>query len=332
MRVTFEPIALDATLASLSGKAIAVTGMGDRGEPRTFALEFGKVGRRWIKVRFGDLSDSTDPVKSRMLRLPIEARVGDAVLGLTHVKLEGAGIVPRVAWPMMSESQDRRRWLIIAFLCVMFITVVTQQFALMMFMLIPLVFGRALKGSNESQSPPRVQTASRGEIFASQVRAMLPAVVRPEVTGALSPTDRVAVVKERYGDRVMDIVYRIENSALFDNAVPQTQRFQLALLAWDPQSPEAGRLADEVEASFAEAVRHAEEVGLDHLPATARPKAERAAKAATTALSSVNDAERAAARRRVVEILSSLALYYLPVADAQAPSLIGERRQIEPSP
>ena len=43
------------------------------------------------------------------------------------------------------------------------------------------------------------------------------------------------------------------------------------------------------------------------------------------------DRDRERARRRVAEILGSLALYYLPPIDPAAPALIGARRQIEPA-
>ncbi len=87
-----------------------------------------------------------------------------------------------------------------------------------------------------------------------------------------------------------------------------------------------------METTFASARARAEELGLVHLPETARDPARRAAKAAATALAGGPEPERDAARRRVAEILGSLALYYLPPIDATAPALIGARRQIEPAP
>ncbi len=126
--------------------------------------------------------------------------------------------------------------------------------------------------------------------------------------------------------------WRIEFSALFDSAVLQTARFQIALLSWDSGAPRADRLATEVEASFAAARSHAESLGWAHLPTTAREPARRARLAALTALGDGPEGERAAARQRVAGILGSLALYYLPPVDPDTPQLIGERRAIEPAP
>lgn len=148
---------------------------------------------------------------------------------------------------------------------------------------------------------------------------------------SLTPVERVDHVKERYGALLSDVIYRIENPALFDGAVPATQRFQMALLLWNPGADNAAELAAELEVSFDEARRGAEAIGLEHFPAAARPIAERAVKVVSTALNSTNDGEREAARAQAAKMLNSLALYYLPPIDPGAPALIGERKAIEPA-
>ncbi len=81
-----------------------------------------------------------------------------------------------------------------------------------------------------------------------------------------TPSERVQVVQERYGALLTDAVYRIENSALFDAAVPSTQRFQVALATWDPDAPDAVGLASQIETTFQNAREDAERLGFDHLP------------------------------------------------------------------
>lgn len=130
-------------------------------------------------------------------------------------------------------------------------------------------------------------------------------------------TDRVDEVKAVYGQMLSDIAYRIENSALFDSAVPGTRAFETAMALWSdvgPRTPDAEvlRLSAVVKVTFDTARAHAETVGIDHLPLTARAEAGRAAKAARLAAGAKTDAERAAAQEQVVRILSSLSLYYLP--------------------
>ena len=99
---------------------------------------------------------------------------------------------------------------------------------------------------------------------------------------------QVAVLKETYGSLFSDVVYRIENSALFDSAVPLTKEFELLLMRWDDEQAyldevAAARLADELELAFATARRNAETLGMRHLPETAQPDAAKAANAARIA-------------------------------------------------
>lgn len=194
--------------------------------------------------------------------------------------------------------------------------------------LVALFAGVTATFMRKASLPPRVASPS-GELLPSDVIRRIPAPA-PLLLGP-SPAERVDVVKAAYGALVSDIGYRIENSALFDSAVPATQRFLVALQSWDTGAQTPAQ-ADETERAFAEARAEAERRGISHLPETAREPARRAAKAATTALRSPNQAERRNAASRAAEILNSLALYYLPIIDPAEKSLIGARRMIDPAP
>lgn len=148
--------------------------------------------------------------------------------------------------------------------------------------------------------------------YVSYVVGRIEAPVVPEVARA-----RASAVKDQYGQLVSDVVYRIENSALFDNTVPQSKEFQLALLRWDDAEQRSGPgaldgLSRELQLAFDAARRHAETLGLRHLPWTARRTARHALKAAHLANNAASDGEREAARAKVAHLLGTLALYYLP--------------------
>lgn len=128
---------------------------------------------------------------------------------------------------------------------------------------------------------------------------------------------RVADVRAMYGRMLSDVAYRIENSAMFDSAVPTTDQFERALALWasvTEASPVADvlRLAGAVKVTFDTARAHAETIGLAHLPEEARADGRRAASAARLAANAGTPGERAAAWEQVNRILGSLALYYLP--------------------
>lgn len=138
---------------------------------------------------------------------------------------------------------------------------------------------------------------------------------------------RVTEVKESYGALLTDVVYRIENSALFDNAVPESKEFQLELMRWDDHqarltADELQELSRSVALAFDTARANAERIGLKHLPLTARRTAHQAAKAATLARSASTEGEREAARAKVAKLLARLGLYYLPSA-RKAPLMLG---------
>lgn len=140
----------------------------------------------------------------------------------------------------------------------------------------------------------------------------------------------VEQVKQSYGALLSDIVYRIETPALFDPAVETTRAFTTALIQWDNSnatmgSAELSTLAARVQLTFETARAHAETVGLDHVPASARQEVERAAKAAQLAKLSHSESERAAALKQTMKILDAVRLYYMPSA-AEAEAIAGGKQ------
>lgn len=123
----------------------------------------------------------------------------------------------------------------------------------------------------------------------------------------------------------IDLVYRIEQPALFDPGAPTTAAFEEALAAFaaDDQSdvPRLEELAARVELAFKVAVEHAERTGLRHVPAAERGDVRRAAKAARLAVGATTPGEREASLAQVRRILDSVALYYLPSSVDEAMAL-----------
>ena len=144
---------------------------------------------------------------------------------------------------------------------------------------------------------------------------------------------RVGDVKAAYGELLSDLVYRIENPALFDSKVPATKEFELLLMRWDDEekglSPEtAARLAGELELAFAAARKNAETLGIRHLPRTARKNGQKAAHAARLAQQATTTGEREAAMATVIRLLDALALYYMPTPHDIPKMLTGEHPSI----
>ena len=146
----------------------------------------------------------------------------------------------------------------------------------------------------------------------------------------------VEELKDTYAKLMTDMVYRIENAALFDSAVPLTREFELLLMRWDDEAPNldsagVSRLAGELELAFNTARKNAERLGLGHLPADAQADAARAAKAARLAAEATAPGEKEAAMATVTRLLGSLALYYLPTPEEVPKMLTGGPRSIEPN-
>ncbi len=129
-----------------------------------------------------------------------------------------------------------------------------------------------------------------------------------------NPGLRVERIRDQYATLKLDLVYRIENPALFDPAVPTTSEFEAALAGFDPTGnlKQRAEQAHRIELAFALAREHAERAGMRHVAQQHRSDLRRAAKAARLAVGSSTPGERAAALAQVQRILDSLALYYLP--------------------
>lgn len=331
--MTWPPVPLRSTLGDWAGKTIAVGGQGDLNRATTALLHIGKVrGDGHVRIIYSDMAHEKLERPAEAL-LPADLTVSEAVLGLAHVRPDRAAVAPKVTNLGNQTARSAVLPLTLTLLTMLVMGVILSAPELILTgVVIGAVTGFALlapKRFHSGTTPPRVFDQNR-EVFASGVYANLAIDDTVADPRGLSPRSRVDLVKERFGALRDDIVYRIENSALFDAAVPETQRLELALLAWDEMAPNPDELATEVEAAFDAARTRAEELGLDHLPETARDSGRRAARAAHTALHAESEGEREAARRRVAEILGSLALYYLPPVDPTTPTLIGQRKQIEP--
>ncbi len=320
-------IALDARVADLAGRHVAVHGIGPDGKATVVLITFGRVRRGEVLARVSDTATREPMPVAQRVTCPGSVSLRAIVLAHTAVRSTSAAEPSRIRWPI-SGSRMALPVMVGLIVVVVVAAVLLGQPQLLVFAVPLAASAWWQRGSRNLMLQPAV-IANSWQLLPSQVMARIPLDVTPAGPTSL---DRVEVVKAAYGELLSDIVYRIENSALFDTAQPATNRFQVALLTWDAGSPHAVEMADEIEVSFAAARRGAEQLGLAHLPLTARGSAHRAAKAATTALSDAPEAERAAALERADEILTSLALYYLPTVDRTSPSLIGSRRAIEPSP
>lgn len=138
-----------------------------------------------------------------------------------------------------------------------------------------------------------------------------------EASQRISALARVNEIRERYARLQMDVVERIDHPALFDPQAPHTAALLAALvraedLDADGDTVALQHAAAEIEALFSVAVRHAQRVGIDHLPVQQRDDARRAQKVARLARDASSQGEREAALRQLNRILESLALYYLP--------------------
>ena len=331
---SWPPIGLNTRVGSLVGQKIAVGGRGPEGLTTIVYVEFSSH-RRGVRAAISDSAPRPVAPAAASPIVPPDLTLGEVVLAHADVEPWSAVEVPGLKWPLASHPRYRALWIVGALVMVV-LAVWLMQPALAIFSLIsmgPMVTAK-LRGRIKPDAM-KVQAHALGDdgrpIPPQHVWAMLPPSAVDTTLGALSPADRITVLKERYGALRGDIAYRIENSALFDGAVAATQRLELALLAWDAGSPAAEALADEVEASFDAARRNAEELGFAHLPATARDTARRAQGAARAALGTTVPAEREAAARKAAELLRSLALYYLPGIDPAAPRLVASPRAIEPA-
>jgi hypothetical protein len=321
----WQAVDVDTPLGELHGP-YAVAATGSDGRRTTVLVQVGRPGRRLVRARVSDTATRTPEPVAIAVRAPSGVTLRELVLAHTGARADAAAVAPRLKWPGV-VSTNVNVGLLAGGLGLTVLGLVLQYPSLILFTLPMLLVGLFQRRMGPANGPARIVDGGR-DVLPTNARALIPH--QPAPPAGPSPAERVA--RAAYGGLLGDVVYRIENSALFDGAFPPTADFQLALALWDEASPDADALARDVETTFASARARAEELGLGHLPETARDPARRAAKAAATALAGGPEPERDAARRRVAEILGSLALYYLPPIDATAPALIGARRQIEPAP
>lgn len=143
-------------------------------------------------------------------------------------------------------------------------------------------------------------------------------------------TKLVERVKEEYGKLASDIVYRIENPALFDPGVETTAEFTSAMMQWEDSrnrltGSEVSALAARLRVLFDTAKQNAETLGMEHLPEEAREPAGRALGALRIAKSrGASASEKATAMKQASKILGSLMLYYLP-RPAEVEALVAGR-------
>ncbi len=337
--VTFDRATpLDTPLRQLLGVSLLVDGVDLDGEPRLLAVRAHRA--RGTDVTFqvapaqplprpvtkrGEMPEPTENPHKRG-QLPGDTPLRVAVMAVAEVDAHRAAPAA-VSWPVLTSVRLMLLGGLAMVLYVVMGTLYADAFAAVGSGLVPAAtMFLVLLGlrSGWTNRPVPVRHGGR-RLEPAELRRLL-----ADIPEGPTPAERVDVVTGEYGRLLADIVYRIENSALFDAAVPASQRFQLALVSWDADAPDAAALAAEVEESFAAARAHAERVGLDHLPQTARESARRAAKAATLALSSADPPERAAAARRAADLLAGVRLYYLPVVDPATPTLIATRAELLP--
>lgn len=298
------------TLRELSHRCVVVAPAGSAGGSRLLVLTI--VARdESADVRYGWLGAPQRPM-TRQARADMQLE--EFVSRWPGIQLGAASIAPGVDWaarrPAWVWALPVPALLLFAF-AVVTGTALAWSFVPFAIALTWYVIGRA-GATRQTEIPgPDGKTLAITDVYRRAHSGALGA------ERAEAATDRVDAVKETYGALREDVVYRIENSALFDTTVPQTREFHVALMGWDDSaatlSPgEQARLAAEIQVRFDTARAHAETLGLHHLPATARAVAQRAAGSLRLAQRSQSDGERAAALESAARLLSSLALYYLP--------------------
>lgn len=162
------------------------------------------------------------------------------------------------------------------------------------------ILGQQQRGITQKTIHAHALAVERGDLWQDE----LPAGATP------SPAVQVERIRQEYAELRSDLVYRLENPALFDPAAPTTAAFEAALVDFaDAPSLEA---AGRVEVRFRAARQHAEKLGMGHVARKSRKEVARAAKVARLAVDAPSAGERRAALQQLQRILEPLALYYLP--------------------
>lgn len=334
---TWPGVELDLPVRVLAGMpGVAVEGVGPDGRGTIVYVEARSIRGGRVCVSVSDTATRTP--MPRLLRIKVDGGITLRELLLAHagVDARSAAQVPGLRWPSGTGPGRRASvWISALLVSVMILAALALRDPVPLILsgvIGAVIAGLRLKGAStvsDAQIPATALDGEGGHLLPSRVRSHLPA--RPVINApGPTPLERVNAVRDAYAHLRDDIAYRIENSALFDPGFPPTQRLEVALLAWSPESDDAHRLASEVEDSFVAGRAAAEALGFSHLPETARGTARRALAVARLALAAPSDAERAAAAKKAAELLGSLALYYLPTVDPDVPSLIAQRHALLP--
>ncbi len=127
----------------------------------------------------------------------------------------------------------------------------------------------------------------------------------------------VDVIKLEMGRLRADVIWTIENSALWDISVPTSRAFFTALTVWDDHRSgwsidERVRASAELKVLWKAAVDTATRLGIDHLSADDRPKAATAIKLVRKADSTTSEAERHQLMTKAADVLSGIMSITLP--------------------
>lgn len=270
---------------------------------------------------------SPDPVRIR--RLDPASELGDFAVLHLHARPERAFRLPPgevLVRHNLSVGLVRALAGLGALLVIIFLFVIPlppqAQWALSVLVVVGTIAGLALAGRRKPATNHKFRTAD-GRYALEHILDDRPS--------ALAAGAAVEEIKTEYGRLLSDIVYRIENPALFDPLQEHAKRFTTALIRWDTQQArldgaELGTLAAEIRVAFETAKAHAESIGMDHIPLESREDASRALKSARLAMSTKNADERRAALKATRQILQSLAIYYLP--NPEEAQLMVEGRQL----
>lgn len=327
----WRPIPTTTILADLLGTSVLIHGEnGNEGVMATFTI-LSDTGNIVMRVaRTPDLDSSgilTFPANTPLMT------PASKYFPTTDLRVVA---LPPVSWKHRQEGIRHRTPVVLATAALVLIGMIALATPLTAALAIPVAAGVAgsLWLMLRKVSPTRIPMPGTLQLDGSNVvdyaqkrqRGERPELIRQEEQ-RIRIRARVDSVREEFGRLQSDIVYRIDNSALFDTAVPLTERFQLALMAWqdagDLTLDQLDSLAADVEIAYSVARDNAETLGLFHLPETARADGRRASKAARLAVSATNAGEREASRHQLVRILNSLALYFLPDVKEAARAIEG---------
>ena len=329
----WTPADIDAELIGLSGQAFLWIG-----RRRAVAMQVSVV-----QGRYGDttilrcVDPHVRPLREWRRRITFRGQtLGDAnpddappraVLRMPPWELDGNNLT----------GAQVRRWSLLPMAAIIVLaTVLAQPFVLLALFLIPLLawVRRALNPGDgltvRSLEGMPLNEHNLVEYALARQRGENPRGLRgiPRIEEARG---RVEKVRADYGGRKLDIVYRIEQPALFDSSAPTTDAFLVALWEFD-QIPddapprEAEEAAARVEVAYGLARRHAETVGIRHVAPGKADDVRRAAKVARLAVDGGSEGERTAARAQLTALLASLSLHFLPDA-AELRALEGPRAE-----